>query len=54
MDRRKFIINSTVAGGALLLCNDALIAGISNKKLPKSVIIIGAGFSGLAAAYQLK
>ncbi len=54
MDRRKFIINSTVAGGALLLSNDALIAGISNKKLPKSVIIIGAGFSGLAAAYQLK
>ena len=54
MDRRKFIINSTVAGGALLLNNDALIAGISNKKLPKSGIIIGAGFSGLAAAYQLR
>ncbi|MDQ3140841.1 MAG: FAD-dependent oxidoreductase [Bacteroidota bacterium] len=54
MKRREFIIKSSIAGGALLT-TPAInsIPGIEKKKA-KSVLIIGAGFAGLSAAYQLK
>jgi monoamine oxidase len=54
MNRRKFIIGSSIAGTALL-ANPASAKGmIPIKKKPESAIIIGAGFSGLTAAYNLK
>ncbi len=54
MNRRKFIINSTIAGTSLLAHQSSFTNGIMPKKRPESVIIIGAGFSGLTAAYLLK
>lgn len=55
MQRRKFILQ-TVAGGTALAMPSVLQAAtnIMPKKRPQSVLIIGAGFSGLAAAYALK
>ena len=55
MNRRDFLVKSTLAGSAILT-TDSITSNpifIRNKK-PKSVIIIGAGFSGLAAAMKLK
>jgi monoamine oxidase len=49
--RRKFIRNTALAGGSLLLNTESFGVFFSSKK-PK-VIIIGAGFAGLAAAYKL-
>lgn len=49
--RRDFIRQASVITGGLLLTNPAL-AGFNIGKKPK-VIIIGAGFSGLSAAYSL-
>lgn len=55
MNRRDFLVKSTLAGSAVL--TSETIKGnpifIKNEK-PKSVIIIGAGFAGLAAAMRLK
>ncbi|HJW31030.1 MAG TPA: FAD-dependent oxidoreductase, partial [Saprospiraceae bacterium] len=53
MNRRKFIIGSTIAGSALM-AKPSAVMGMVPKKKPDSVIIIGAGFSGLTAAYHLK
>ena len=54
MNRRKFIIGTTIAGTSLLT-NPPLVATPSvAKKKPGSVIVIGAGFSGLTAAHLLK
>jgi monoamine oxidase len=54
MKRRNFILK-TVAGGTALAIPSVVQAAVAMpKKRPESVIIIGAGFSGLAAAYQLK
>ena len=52
MKRRAFLQSAAVAGG-IVLASDVLGAPVPTKK-PKSVIVIGAGFSGLAAAYRLK
>lgn len=51
LSRRKFIRNITLGSGGLLLGADTFGKYISHKN-PK-VIIIGAGFAGLAAAYKL-
>jgi len=51
ISRRNFIRQTSLATGAILLPNMAF-AGRSKGKKPK-VVIIGAGFSGLAAAYYL-
>lgn len=50
--RRRFIKESTFAAGGVLLASSAF-GGFFIPRTPK-VIIIGAGFSGLAAAYQLR
>lgn len=54
MNRRKFIIGTTIAGTGLLAGQNAFAKGTMPKKRPVSVIVIGAGFSGLTAAYMLK
>ena len=51
VSRREFLRQGSMAAGGLLLAQSAL-GGFSFGKKPK-VIIIGAGFSGLAAAYYL-
>ena len=49
--RREFLERSLVTGTALLLSGPRVFA----QRAPsgKSVVVIGAGFSGLAAAYEL-
>ena len=54
MNRRKFIIGSALAGTGVLASQSVFAKGVAPKKKPKSVIIIGAGFSGLTAAWLLK
>ena len=54
MNRRKFLIGSTVAGTSLLAKPSSLASVLPTVKKPGSVIIIGAGFAGLTAAYLLK
>jgi monoamine oxidase len=53
MRRRKFLLQ-TAAGSTALAVPSVLQAAVMPKKKTTSAIIIGAGFSGLAAAYQLK
>ena len=54
MDRRKFIIGTTIVGTSLLT-NPPLVASAAiAKKKPSSVIVIGAGFAGLTAAHLLR
>ena len=54
MNRRDFLVKTTIAGSAILIDpNSTTLFQNSNNK-PKSVIIIGAGFSGLSAAMKLK
>jgi monoamine oxidase len=53
MQRRKFIL-STIAGGTALAMPSVVQAAIVSKKPPKSVVIIGAGFSGLSAGHFLR
>ena len=50
--RRKFIQNAAMGGAGLLLGADAF-GGFFHTRKPR-VIIIGAGFAGLSAAYKLK
>ena len=54
MNRRDFLLKSTLAGSTILL-NPKTASYISSQgNKPKSVIIIGAGFAGLAAGMKLK
>lgn len=53
MDRRKFIIGTTIAGTSLLTRPPLLASTDPVKKKPGSVIIIGAGFAGLTTAHLL-
>lgn len=54
MNRREFLLKSTLAGSTILL-NPKTASYISSQgNKPKSVIIIGAGFAGLAAGMKLK
>lgn len=54
MKRREFLRQSSLLGGVSLAAPNVIAQSISKGKKPKSVIIIGAGFAGLAAAYVLK
>ncbi len=54
MNRRDFILKSTVAGSALLLNPESLKAVTGKLTKPQSVIVIGAGFAGLAAGLKLQ
>ena len=54
MDRRDFLFKSAVAGTTILANTKNLESYIPKGKKPKSVLIIGAGFAGLAAALKLK
>ena len=51
MDRRSFLRNSTLASGVLLVPSWLKASSAISKNV--QVVIIGAGFSGLAAAYKL-
>ena len=51
LSRRKFIRNVALSAGGILLGADSFGKFVVGKK-PR-VIIIGAGFAGLAAAYKL-
>lgn len=53
MKRRDFLQTTALLGGALTLPAKAYPTFLPGKK-PQHVLIIGAGFSGLAAAYKLK
>jgi monoamine oxidase len=55
MKRRKFI-QKTLQSGIVLATSPSLLAACKNEEMPaaKSVLIIGAGISGLAAAQRLK
>ncbi|MBL7766553.1 MAG: FAD-dependent oxidoreductase [Chitinophagaceae bacterium] len=52
LSRRKFIQQASMAAGGLLIAQSSF-ANFAIQKKPK-VIIIGAGFAGLSAAYALK
>lgn len=53
MKRRDFIIQSAFASSAMTIQSNTHHLLNFKKQRPKSVLIIGAGFSGLAAAYKL-
>ncbi len=52
MNRREFLKNSTLSAGGLILASNGFGSFFGNTKT--RVVIIGAGFSGLAAAHQLQ
>ncbi|MCB0660182.1 MAG: FAD-dependent oxidoreductase [Saprospiraceae bacterium] len=54
MKRREFLIKSSLAGSTLVVQNKNFAKSSLFTRKPKSVIIIGAGFSGLAAAMKLR
>lgn len=54
MKRRDFLRQSSLFGGIAITAPSIISETIAKGKKPKSVIVIGAGFSGLAAAYALK
>lgn len=54
MNRRKFIIGSTIAGTGLLTHQTSLANVLPTKKKPASVLIIGSGFAGLTAGHLLR
>ncbi|HEY0427618.1 MAG TPA: FAD-dependent oxidoreductase [Pyrinomonadaceae bacterium] len=51
MKRREFLQNSLLAAASLLLSSKISSAQVSIK--PKKILIVGAGLSGLVAAYEL-
>ena len=52
--RREFLRATLAASAGMLLSRDLLLAGAPPaKKVNKSVAVIGAGFAGLACAYEL-
>lgn len=53
MKRREFLHATALFGGALALPNDGF-SMYTKPKRPKHVLVIGAGFAGLAAALKLK
>ncbi|MEO7176335.1 MAG: FAD-dependent oxidoreductase [Saprospiraceae bacterium] len=53
MKRRDFLQKTLLASGALALPAHSILDFIPNKR-PEKVIVIGAGFSGLAAAHSLR
>lgn len=52
MNRRDFIYKTSIAGSSAIASPQIIDSLISTGKKPKSVIIIGAGFAGLSAAYK--
>lgn len=52
MNRKTFIQQTSLAAGALL--TPSFLSSFSSNSASVKVVIIGGGFSGLAAAYQLK
>ncbi len=54
MKRRDFLLKSTLAGSTLLINAEKSKLFTFSKSKPKSVLVIGAGFAGLAAAMKLK
>lgn len=52
-DRRAFLRTSLLAGSALMLSGPAAFAARSGAA-GKRIVVVGAGFAGLAAAYELK
>ncbi len=54
MKRREFLLKSSVLGGLAIAAPSAFAQPLKKGRKPRSVIIIGAGFAGLAAAYALK
>lgn len=51
MNRRDFLRDSILAAGALALSSKFSLAQVSSE--PKKILIVGAGLSGLVAAYEL-
>jgi monoamine oxidase len=54
LNRRDFLRKSTLAGSAIVVNPKAATYFSASVSKPKSVIIIGAGFAGMAAAMKLK
>ena len=54
MNRRNFLLKSTLAGSTVLLNPKTSSYYSSLGRKPESVVIIGAGFAGLAAGMKLK
>lgn len=54
MNRRDFLLKSTLAGSTIIVNPEAAALFSRTGNQPKSVIIIGAGFAGLSAAMKLK
>src|SRR6516164_4283951 len=52
MTRREMLRRSAAAGAALLLSNS--LGFSATRAVGKRVVVIGAGFSGVSAAYELK
>ena len=53
MNRRNFILKTALAGSSVLITSQTLAMSTVPGKRPASVLVIGAGFAGLAAAYKL-
>jgi monoamine oxidase len=54
MKRREFLIKSSVLGSIAMAAPNVIAQPLNKNRKPKSVLIIGAGFAGLAAAHALK
>lgn len=54
-ERRDFLRASMVAGAALMLSGPGALGGVGamNGRAGKRIVVVGAGFAGLAAAYEL-
>lgn len=54
MTRREWLKATAAAAGAILLSNVPVALARQNKPSGKRVVVVGAGFGGLACAYELK